>query len=324
MSWLSTLWDAAKGAISGAWKGITGNIGQAVGPLVGAGAQYVLGNDQREDQARQAAEQQAANLAAQREFAQNGLRWKIADAHAAGVHPLFALGGAGAAFAPNPISIAAGPDTAAMGQNISRAASALTSTHERQLRDLQLRAATAAVEKDEAQAAFIRSQMVRNLQASTPGVASGVLDSELQPGDLVQPSGAIVRPLVTSSAPAITSRWDTSDLTGGKEPAVGSVAPGEAPFWKTFVWAPGQKIDLPNAADSASAVESIAESNAILAWVLVHNYRKYGYDPTAMLQQLVPQLSLDSKLWDFAKSIPSRVKRFSADTLNRVPGYRVQ
>lgn len=50
-------------------------------------------------------DQQNANLANQREFAQHGIRWRVADAKAAGLHPVYALGGAGAAYSPQPIIV---------------------------------------------------------------------------------------------------------------------------------------------------------------------------------------------------------------------------
>lgn len=43
---------------------------------------------------------EARNLAAQKEFAQKGIRWRVADAKAAGLHPLYALGAAGAQHSP--------------------------------------------------------------------------------------------------------------------------------------------------------------------------------------------------------------------------------
>lgn len=46
-------------------------------------------------------EMNEANLAAQKEFAQHGIRWKVEDAKAAGLHPLFGAGLTGASFSPS-------------------------------------------------------------------------------------------------------------------------------------------------------------------------------------------------------------------------------
>lgn len=76
--------------------------------------------------------------ALQKEFAQSGIRWRLADAKAAGVHPLYALGGAGATYSPSAISLdvpraqapqveayrsrdTLGPALAAAGQDVGRA-----------------------------------------------------------------------------------------------------------------------------------------------------------------------------------------------------------
>lgn len=58
----------------------------------------------------------------QREFAQNAIQWKVADAQKAGIHPLYALGAPTMNYAPQSIG---GMDAAGgMGQDISRAINA--------------------------------------------------------------------------------------------------------------------------------------------------------------------------------------------------------
>lgn len=86
--------------------------------LISAGASLLggfLGNQQK-------TEGQNREIELQKEFAQNGLRWKIDDAKAAGIHPLAALGATGAAYSPVGLG---DNDTAASfasaGQDFSRA-----------------------------------------------------------------------------------------------------------------------------------------------------------------------------------------------------------
>lgn len=74
--------------------------------------------------------QQRANYEAQKEFATHGIRWKVADAKAAGIHPLFALGGNTASYSPNPI-VAGDYGVGASGQNIGRAIEAKQTPGER-------------------------------------------------------------------------------------------------------------------------------------------------------------------------------------------------
>lgn len=69
----------------------------------------------------------------QREFAQNGVRWKVADAKAAGIHPLAALGAQTVSYSP----VAVGDDglgsaLQTMGQGISRAVEAKQLQEERE------------------------------------------------------------------------------------------------------------------------------------------------------------------------------------------------
>lgn len=91
----------------------------------------------------------AQNVALQKEFAQNGIRWKVEDAKAAGLHPLAALGAQTSSFAP--ISVGAqnipdnsiGGSVSAAGQDIGRAIHA-TSTAEERAADAASAAALAA------------------------------------------------------------------------------------------------------------------------------------------------------------------------------------
>lgn len=78
------------------------------------------------DKARQASIDMAnQNIALQREFAQNGIQWRVEDAKKAGVHPIYALGGSGASFSPVSANFTADTSLpnamAAAGQDIGRA-----------------------------------------------------------------------------------------------------------------------------------------------------------------------------------------------------------
>lgn len=58
----------------------------------------------------------------QREYAQNAIQWKVADAKKAGIHPLYALGAP--SMSPSPSSVGGSSGMSDMGQDISRALSA--------------------------------------------------------------------------------------------------------------------------------------------------------------------------------------------------------
>lgn len=87
------------------------------------------GDDDAEDIAEQ-------NAQLQREFAQNGIRWKVADAKAAGIHPLAALGANTISYTPQAVGDLGGgsrwgPAIRNMGQDISRALDATRTNEER-------------------------------------------------------------------------------------------------------------------------------------------------------------------------------------------------
>lgn len=62
--------------------------------------------------------QAAKQAKMQKEFAQNGIRWRVADAKAAGIHPLYALGAQVTPYSPVSVGDGGFP---ALGQDLSRA-----------------------------------------------------------------------------------------------------------------------------------------------------------------------------------------------------------
>lgn len=91
----------------------------------------MLLNKSSQDAANKKAEaQNQQNIALQKEFAQSGIQWKVKDAEAAGVHPLFALGAQTTSFSPSSVGGGASDFSAlsSAGQNIGRAIDATRST----------------------------------------------------------------------------------------------------------------------------------------------------------------------------------------------------
>lgn len=127
----------------------------------------------------------AQNEALQREFAQNGIRWKVADAKAAGLHPLFALGGSGATYTPAAQSVMAPMASSldAMGQNVSRAMSAQQTTQERQANELQLELLRSQINKNNTEAAAVASESQRAWQSTWMAKPLNLDGSGVQLGD---------------------------------------------------------------------------------------------------------------------------------------------
>lgn len=105
-------------------------------PVAGNFISGMLNRSAAKDQAAQQQRQFDANMQMQKDFAQQGIRWKVSDAKAAGIHPLYALGAQ--TISPSPISVGGGSaDTSLgdmaknMGQDLSRAVHATRTQDER-------------------------------------------------------------------------------------------------------------------------------------------------------------------------------------------------
>lgn len=232
----------------GLFSGIGKVLGSVAGPLIGA-AGSLLGGKFANDGAEA---NRQADYEAQKEFAQHGLRWKVADAKAAGLHPLAAINGAGASFSPSGYTVgdsgvsgaAAGIGDALtqMGQNTKRAQNATATQHERELADLSLERARLSNRLLEAQ--------ITSEWASTMG----------QPGNPPMPRA--VNP--SARAAAIVSRG-TSPTAGRSglmqtDPSVAissaasdhSVEAATTPGWKDFPISKNISLRLPSQAASES------------------------------------------------------------------------
>jgi len=117
------------------------------------------------DQARDAQDEtNRQNERLQKEFAQNGLRWKVEDARRAGLHPLAVLGGSGYNAAPSFV----GPSTLPMdfsrgGQDISGAIARTMTAPERgnALAELQLENMKAQNQGQNLENEFRKLQIIR-------------------------------------------------------------------------------------------------------------------------------------------------------------------
>jgi len=126
------------------WPALLAGLG---GSAIGAVGQY-FGAKMASDATREANDK---NAALQREFAQNGIRWKMEDAKRAGIHPLAALGIPSSSASPSFVGDTSmgsmvGSVSANMGQDISRAVSATRTGDERQVSALQLASAKASLD----------------------------------------------------------------------------------------------------------------------------------------------------------------------------------
>jgi len=230
------------------------------------------------------------NTELQREFAQNGIRWKVEDAKAAGLHPLFALGGSGATYTPAVQPVFNGAE---LGQNLSRAAQAFQTQDEQALKDLQIRQVQASIGKDEAQAAYWRSEAARNAGQLAPAPVAESFPVSL-PGVALVPNSreSMVSTAQISELPPLVPAKGESYLVNPEGPG--------AKGWKRYAMPDGVEVILPDASNLAEAVESL-ENPINQRLVLYYNTRHYGRaQAERLLNSLVPdsvQSWSKSKWW---------------------------
>lgn len=143
---------------------------ETIGSIVGNIAGGLLS---RRDSGSDASDNFNNNAALQREFAQNGVRWRVEDAKAAGIHPLFALGANTHSFSPvmqypEDTDTGLGPYVSGMGQDIGRA---IDATRTRPERDAA-RMTALELERAELQNDLLRSQIARLNQGTGPALPS--------------------------------------------------------------------------------------------------------------------------------------------------------
>jgi len=100
-----------------------------LGDLVSSAAK-LFGGKTAQDSAEEIARQ---NIAQQRDFAQHGISWKVADAKASGLSPLAALGASTSSFSNVAGDTSLGDSISDAGQDLGRAVNAGAKGPERQL-----------------------------------------------------------------------------------------------------------------------------------------------------------------------------------------------
>lgn len=176
------------GFFDGLAEGVASGLFNLAGGFLGAeGAEDI--NERNIAFQREFAEK---SLAFQRELATHGIRYRVEDAKASGVHPLYAIGAP--VFAPSPVSVTGGTENpgahwgaalANMGQDISRSMRATMTSGER-VDDIvtKLQVENMGLQND-----LLRSQIAKeNAQIGPPmpspmsGAVSG--DIDMQPAKI--------------------------------------------------------------------------------------------------------------------------------------------
>lgn len=275
--------------------GLLSGIGKALGGLGGAiigGVSSLIGGKQQADAARDNTEasiafqreQAESNNALQREFAQNGIRWKVEDAEAAGLHPLYALGGSSASFTPSAASVNfddggghLGRALADAGQNVGRAVTAQQTPEQREAAQLQRQLLASQIGETDARRGLLEAQ---TRLATAPGTPSPTIQGAYGDG-----AGAIVGPAHGSSdnrgspvsqhplfKDAVKLEPDT--LTSRDVTFDGQTAGRDHPGFRQFSFPGGFNMLLP-AQSGGGMPEDIDAS--MIPFIVGANLERYGW-----------------------------------------------
>lgn len=150
-------------------------IGAIAGAALGGAASMYL---------NKRANEQNYNMA--KEFAQNGIRWRVEDAKRAGIHPLAALGMSGAAGAPTFVGDTGMPNAlVSMGQSISKKMQDQLTPEEKELNILNLRMAKSKLAEQDMRNVLLGQEVLEMQKKAT---APGVGLTEIQPDQKISPN----------------------------------------------------------------------------------------------------------------------------------------
>lgn len=184
------------------------------------------------------------NADLQREFAKNSIRWRVADAKAAGIHPLAALGSQG--ISASPVYVGSGDaGLSAAGQDIGRAISAAATPAEKEDRlgifmqqKLEQQDTRDRLNRQEARADLKLASDLKNDEVQRQWYWAQIMNAG---GDIKRPGipdgkgkGDGIQGSVPAGAVKVTPREVTS-----RNPVAPHVTAGDEPFWKGVETAPG-------------------------------------------------------------------------------------
>ena len=241
--------------------------------LVGAGLNAWSTNEANQD-----------NYARQKEFAKNGIRWKVADAQAAGIHPALALGGSTTSFSPSFVGDSSlGNGLADTGQDISRAISATRTQEERlamrEQAEYQKQANLLDLENRRLSNDLLAAQIRRENSAQLgPGMPSNLTSGPVyveQPGKV-----AVGNPVPGSGRYKVVPAEIVSPSKAVPSREAGPARPGFVPT--RIGGRNGPTIDLPNSLmseglEAMGAPAALAAIGAHNAGLFVDNFFRGGY-----------------------------------------------
>lgn len=161
-----------------------GDLLNFAGSMFGASKARSAAKSQQAVQIHQAEKDRAL----QREFAQKGIQWRVEDAKAAGLHPLYAVGATGASYSPQafiPGQSPTGDHYAQAGQALGRAAqSAVERRHQAEVRMLDKEERRARIGEIRARQGYYNQQVHDMALNKAGGMAANATHSSLSDAGL--------------------------------------------------------------------------------------------------------------------------------------------
>jgi len=247
---------------------VGGGVGSVFGPAVGAAgaiAGGLIGNLFNQEQGKR-------NENLQREFAQNGIRWKVADAKAAGIHPLYALGAQTHSFNPIVMEDKLGQGISQAGQDIGNALIRnQPASYQQNLAELlSIKQMDNNVRKGDLENTLLEMQ-IENLKKAGNGLG-------------VQPEDGLAGPMASQAPNVPGGSYSSGEGMIDKKAVeqashkIGAqhIVAGNHPAFELRYLAPNMPMILPYA-QGQSTEELISEmSNAAWAGLVLRNKRFFG------------------------------------------------
>lgn len=229
------------GAVTGGSSG-----GFPWGSVISAGSNIVGGLISDSSASRA----QEAQVDAQREFAQNGIRWRVADAQAAGLHPLAALGAQVTPYQPFSVGESGlGRGISEMGQDISRS---MHATRDRNERAAALAVETAARNENLQQSRERHSADMQRAELENMLLASQLKRQQVQSNP---PFPSMTRGSVGDPNSAGSFVVNPAEITSGDPTRPERTAGPSSPAFTRYNFGGGALIDLPSQ-EASEALES--------------------------------------------------------------------
>lgn len=243
----------------------SGGVGSGMFGLLGGGAISALGS------LGGGLFSSNANLKAMREAnrltelgMREGVRMRVADAKAAGLHPLAALGANISSPFPQILQDQMGPAIASAGQDIGNAIQRMKTPLQRAQDQLSLQLAQSQIKESDARADLYASEAARNRQ--TPGVGTGLgIQSEQAISGQTPTGGNGVGYIDLEAMKQMSAKAGRPDTAAGRHP-----------YYQEYVMEGGLPFHMPVGMGEGPA--EVAESMSVPAWLglLQHNSNIYG------------------------------------------------